>query len=156
MIKIIYIIIAVISGMFVSLHIAMNGRLSMTLKPGAGADFKSVASANMFFWVVGALTAVIYYILSFNGSPLPDFKAASKPLLIAGAIGASIVFVMSYLIPDRIGGAAAGFIYLMIGQVIMGLVLSHFGMLGSEVDPVTIKKIIGIFIIFGGVYLTVL
>ena len=63
MIKIAYILIAVVSGMFVSLHIAMNGKLSMTIKPGGGSDFKSVASANMFFWIVGALTAVIYYIL---------------------------------------------------------------------------------------------
>jgi len=35
----------------------------------------------------------------------------------------------------------------------MGAIMSQFGMFGSPVDPVTLKKIAGIVLVIGGAYL---
>jgi len=42
---------------------------------------------------------------------------------------------------------------LLAGQVIGGLIVSHFGWLGSPVQPVTIMKVVGVLIMVGGVTL---
>ena len=60
-------------------------------------------------------------------------------LLTAGVLGASLVFAIAWLIPKA--GAGPVMITLLAGQVIGGLVMSHFGWLGSPVQPITITKI---------------
>ena len=44
-------------------------------------------------------------------------------------------------------------ITLLAGQVIGGLVMSHFGWLGSPVQPVTLAKVAGVLVMIGGVVL---
>lgn len=154
--KIIYPFLTIIVGMFISLHLAMNGKLGEELRLIAGTPIKAAGAANFFFWIIGAIFAALYFFLSKPGSPLTLLSASTKPLLISGALGASIVFAVTYLIPGKVGGAGPGFLYLMAGQVLIGVLLSHFGFLGSPVDPVTIKKITGLIIIFTGMYLVVI
>jgi len=154
--KIIYPFLTVIVGMFISLHLAMNGKLGNELKAVAVTPLKAASAANLFFWIIGAVFAIIYFLISKPGSPISLLSAATKPLLISGALGATIVFAVTYLIPGKVGGAGAGFLYLVVGQVLIGMVLSHFGLLGSPVDPITLKKIAGITIIFCGMYLVIL
>ena len=45
-------------------------------------------------------------------------------------------------------------ITLLAGQIIGGMVLSHFGWLGSPQQPITVMKIIGVLIMITGVLLT--
>jgi transporter family-2 protein len=44
-------------------------------------------------------------------------------------------------------------ITLLAGQVIGGIIMSHFGWLGSPVQPVSVMKIVGVLIMVGGVAL---
>jgi transporter family-2 protein len=44
-------------------------------------------------------------------------------------------------------------ITLLAGQVIGGLVMSHFGWLGSPEQPITWAKILGVVVMIGGVVL---
>ncbi len=147
--------LTVVTGMMVGFHLAMNGKLGIELRRLAGDDLRAAAAVNAFFWIVGALVALVYFLLLRPGNPRELLVAASKPLLLAGAIGASLIFAATLLIPTRTGGAGPGFVLLVTGQVIMGLVLSHFGLLGSPVDPLTLKKFLGLGLITGGLYLTV-
>jgi transporter family-2 protein len=75
-------------------------------------------------------------------------------LLTAGAMGASLVFAIAWLIP-RIG-AGPFTLTLLTGQIVSGMAISHFGGLGSPVQPVGLKSIIGALIMFGGVVLATL
>ncbi|MBI3396688.1 MAG: DMT family transporter [Spirochaetia bacterium] len=155
MTKSLYIALTIVVGMFISLHLAMNGRLGGAFKSAAGTDVRAAAAANVFFWLIGALVAVAYYFILQPGSPLDFVSMAPKPLFLAGAMGASLVFAVTFLIPDKVGGAAYGFLFLVTGQVLMGLILSHFGWLGSPVDPVSIKKLAGLGLIALGVFVVV-
>jgi transporter family-2 protein len=70
-------------------------------------------------------------------------------LLTAGALGACLVFGIAWLIPQI--GAGPVMITLLAGQLVGGLVLSHFGWLGSPVDPISPMKLLGVVVMAGGV-----
>jgi bacterial/archaeal transporter family-2 protein len=44
-------------------------------------------------------------------------------------------------------------ITLLAGQIIGGLLMSHYGWLGSPVQPVTLAKLAGVALMIGGVLL---
>jgi transporter family-2 protein len=73
-------------------------------------------------------------------------------LLTAGAMGASLVFGIAYLIP-RLG--AGPFTYaLLAGQIVSAMVLSHYGWLGSPKQPITPMGIVGVVVMVIGIILT--
>jgi transporter family-2 protein len=60
---------------------------------------------------------------------------------------------MTYMIP-RIGVAPA-LIILLAGQLLIGSVLDHFGLLGAIQRPITSMRVIGLAVVFFGVWLSV-
>jgi transporter family-2 protein len=78
-------------------------------------------------------------------------KDVHPVLLTAGAIGACLVFAIAWIIPET--GARAVFVTLIAGQILGGMVLSHFGWLGSPVQPVTLTNAIGAALMIDGVLL---
>ena len=72
-------------------------------------------------------------------------------LLVAGALGASLVFAIAWLLPQV--GAGPVMITLLAGQVMGGLLLSHYGWLGSPVQPITLTKVAGVLVMIVGVAL---
>jgi len=54
----------------------------------------------------------------------------------------------TYLIP-RVG-ARKFFILVITGQILMGIIISHFGILESPKDAVTLKKMLGALLIVVG------
>ncbi|RPI09385.1 MAG: hypothetical protein EHM65_09200, partial [Acidobacteriales bacterium] len=72
-------------------------------------------------------------------------------LLTAGALGACLVFAIAWLIPQV--GAGSVMIMLLAGQIIGGLVMSHFGLLGSPVQPITVMRLAGTLVMIAGAVL---
>lgn len=127
-------------GVVLAVHLAMNAEVGKAIaNPRVG---------NALFWCIGALTAVIVGLTSWKAGALEPIKDINPLLLTAGAMGALLVFAIAFLIPKV--GAGALFISLLAGQVITGMVLSHFGWLGSEMEPVTLLKIVGVSLMIGG------
>lgn len=127
-------------GIILAVHLAMNGKV--------GAEINNPRVANAVFWCIGAVTAVIIGLTGWKAGALAPLKDINLLLLTAGALGAMLVFAIAFLIP-RVG-AGTLFITLLAGQVITGMVMSHFGWLGSEVEPVTLIKIVGVVLMIGG------
>ena len=127
-------------GVILAVHLAMNGKV--------GAEINNPRVANAVFWCIGAVTAVIIGLTGWKAGALAPLKDVNFLLLTAGALGAMLVFAIAFLIP-RVG-AATLFITLLAGQVITGMVMSHFGWLGSEVEPITLIKIVGVVLMIGG------
>ena len=59
---------------------------------------------------------------------------------------------------DRVAHSAGGrrsfFVILLTGQIISAMVISHFGWLGSPVNPLDIMKVSGAALMILGAYLT--
>jgi transporter family-2 protein len=64
-------------------------------------------------------------------------------------MGTSLVFVIAWLVPQV--GAGPLMISLLAGQIFGGMLLSHFGWLGSPVKQVTLVNLMGALVMMGGV-----
>jgi len=133
-------------GLVLTVHLAMNSKV------GAALDNPRVG--NALFWCIGAVMAILIGLSGWRSGALAPLRDVNPVLLCAGALGASLVFGIAFLIP-RIGAAKLTLIMLS-GQIVAGLVLSHFGLLGSPKNPVTAKALIGTLVMFGGVILATL
>jgi transporter family-2 protein len=136
-------IFTIFLGVVLAVHLAMNGKV--------GSVLNNVRVGNALFWCIGALGAVAIGLTGWQSGALSPLKSVHPALLTAGVLGASLVFAIAWLIPQV--GAGPVMITLLAGQVIGGLVMSHFGWLGSPVQPITIAKLLGVAVMIGGVTL---
>ena len=135
--------LTVFLGIVLAVHLSMNGKVGSVLaNPRVG---------NALFWCIGALTAVVIGLTGWQTGALGPLKQVHPLLLTAGALGACLVFAIAWLIPQV--GAGPVMITLLAGQILGGLIMSHFGWLGSPVQPLTMMKIVGVLVMIGGVVL---
>ena len=125
---------------------------------GSPFDERQVGSAlgnprvgNALFWCIGALTAVLIGLTGWHSGALSGLKDVHPLLLTAGALGACLVFAIAWLLPQV--GARAMFITLIAGQVFGGMILSHFGWLGSPVQRISLTNLLGAAVMICGVVL---
>ena len=139
-------VFTVFLGVVLAVHLAMNGKVGSVLNnPRVG---------NALFWCIGALAAVVIGLTGWKAGALTPLREVNPVLLTAGILGACLVFAIAWLIPQI--GAGPVMITLLAGQVIGGMLMSHFGWLGSPVQPFTVMKILGVLIMIGGVALATL
>ena len=119
--KIQYYLFTIVLGVILAVHLSMNGKVGSVIgNPRVG---------NALFWCIGAAAALAIGLTGWREGALAPLKDVHPLLLTAGALGASLVFVIAWLIPEV--GAGPLMIMLLAGQIIGGLVMSHFGWLGS-------------------------
>lgn len=133
-------LLTVFLGVVMAVHLSMNSKV--------GDALNNARVGNAFFWCIGALMAVVIALTGWQEGALAPLKSVNPVLLTAGALGATLVFAIAWLIPQV--GAGQVMIALLAGQVIGGLVMSHFGWLGSPVSPITLAKVIGTLAMVGG------
>jgi transporter family-2 protein len=131
-------------GVVLTVHLAMNGMV--------GAAINNARVGNAVFWCVGAAMALAIGLSGWQSGALAGLLRVNPILLTAGAMGASLVFGIAYLIP-RLG--AGPFTYaLLAGQIVSAMVLSHYGWLGSPKQPITPMGIVGVVVMVIGIILT--
>ena len=130
-------------GIVLTVHLAMNGKV--------GAVLDNPRVGNALFWCIGALAALLIGLSGWQADALKPLHDVNPILLGAGVLGASLVFGIAFLIP-RIGAAKLTLI-MLAGQILGGLVLSHFGWLGSPKNPISVRNIVGALVMFVGVIL---
>jgi transporter family-2 protein len=136
-------LLTIFLGVILAVHLAMNGKVGSVLNnPRVG---------NGLFWCIGALAAVLIGATGWQTGALQPLKQVHPVLLTAGVLGACLVFAIAWLIPQV--GAGPVMITLLAGQVIGGLIMSHFGWLGSPIQPITLMKVLGVLVMIGGVTL---
>lgn len=130
-------------GVILTVHLSMNGMV--------GAAIKNPRMGNALFWCIGAVGAILIGFTGWDLGALAGVKDVNPLLLTAGLMGASLVFAIAWLIPEV--GAFGVMISLLVGQILGGLVLSHFGWLGSPEKPVSMMNMIGAAVMIAGVLL---
>lgn len=136
-------ILTMFLGVVLAVHLAMNGKV--------GSVLNNARVGNALFWCIGAAGALCIGLTGWQAGALSPLRQVHPALLTAGILGASLVFAIAWLIPQA--GAGPVMITLLAGQVIGGLVMSHYGWLGSPVQPITITKLAGVLVMVGGVVL---
>ena len=141
--KIYLLILMFFIGFILTLHLTMNAQV--------GVIVKNSKMGNALFWTIGAVTALIIGASAWDSSVFTRLKDVPLWLLTAGAMGAALVFGIAWVIPQI--GAGPAFVLMIAGQVITGMVFSHYGILGSPVEPVSMMKMVGAVLLIAGVSL---
>jgi bacterial/archaeal transporter family-2 protein len=136
-------LLTIFLGVILAVHLAMNGKV--------GAAIGNPRVGNALFWCIGALGAVVIGATGWQPNALSGVKDVNPLLLTAGVMGAALVFAIAWLLPQV--GASFVMIGLIAGQVMGGMVLSHFGWLGSPVQPVSLTNVLGAAVMIAGVLL---
>ena len=106
---------------------------------------------NVPFFAIAFLSSVV--LVFVTGHKLPTMaKLAEVPawLFIAGVVSALMIFGSSYLVP-RIGTGAL-FVLLVAGQIIIGAVINHYGLLGVPEQSIsTVKFSVTVLVLAGAV-----
>ena len=142
-----YIIWAIIAGILIAVQASTNTALRLHLS--------SPWIAALTNFLVG-ITALIIIILIIR----PDTFSAMKPMIsgevplwkmIGGFLGAFFVLSVTVLAPHL--GVGRVILLYLFGQILMSVVIDHFGLFGMPVDKITIQKAIGIAFMVAGVVL---
>ena len=137
------ILIGLAGGIAVGLQSPMASMISQRL-----GVFESVFIVH----IGGALIALLP-LLFYGGGKLAQWKQLPWYTLVAGVFGLIVIGAISYMIP-RVG-VAASITTIVAGQLLVGTLLDHFGLLGAMGRPLDPTRAIGLAIVLVGVWLTV-
>jgi bacterial/archaeal transporter family-2 protein len=139
-----YVLLALAAGAMMPTQAAINNRL-------AGYVGTPIVAAFISF-MVGTLGLFLYLVIT--GTPLSNVlsvKNAPAIAWIGGLLGAFFVASSIVLVPRL--GVAMTFSLLIAGQMLVTLVIDHFGILDVPMKPVNFARIAGVLLIVGGVIL---
>lgn len=139
-----YLILAIVAGMMMPTQAAINNKLAANVGNPILAAFVS------FF--IGTI-ALFLYILA-TGIPLGNLAEAKNASLVAwtgGILGAFYVASSVLLVPRL--GVALTFSLIIAGQMLITLVIDHFGLLGIATKEISLPRLLGVTLIIIGVVL---
>jgi transporter family-2 protein len=142
-------------SIFLILLIGLAGGIAVGLQsPLASMLTQRLGTFESVFIVhVGGALAAMIPLLFLGGGKLSQWRSAPWYALLAGVFGLVVISAISYMIP-RIG-VAGSIITIVSGQLLVGMILDHFGWLGADPRPLDATRLIGMGIVLFGVWLTV-
>ena len=132
------ILMAVLMGVMLAVYLPMNSVVARYLN--------STIAASIPFFLIALITSILLLFLSGGSATILNIKSVPPYFFLAGFISAFMIVGTTFLIPRL--GARQLFIVVLAGQLIMAMVLSHFGFLESPKDPITMKKLLGASLLF--------
>ena len=141
----VYLMMALAIGLVAAIYLPMNAAV--------GRHLGSPLTATITFYSVALVTTMVLFLFVGDFSTLKNIGKVPKWLFLTGVISAFVVFAITFLIP-KIGARQLSLLGIA-GQITMAMIVSHFGMLESPQDPITLKKVIGALLLFSGAIVTV-
>ena len=131
----------VIAGGATALQAPTNARLAVALASPVNAAFMSFAIGTV---ALGILAAVLH-----TKPDLAAAKALPAWAWFGGLYGCVFVITAAWGVPRL--GAALTITLMVAGQLLLSLVLDHFGALGVPRHPIGIGRLAGVALVFVGV-----
>jgi len=127
-----------------------------TVQSGANATLNKTLQQPIFSALVVSGTNVIVYLLFaiFVGLSLPEASRVSQTpwwAWMGGALGAIYVLSM-ILFAERLGAAVFTGLTLT-GAIVTSVILDHYGLVGFRQHEVSLLRIVGCFLMIGGLAL---
>ncbi len=138
------IFIGVVSGAAIGLQGPMASIITQKL-----GVYESVFIVNLG----GVVAALIPMVFIQHGGKFSNWRELPWYVLFAGVFGLVVIAAISFLIP-RIG-VSPSMMLIILGQVVIGAVLDHFGLLGTIQRTFSFKQLAGIGVMLLGVWMTV-
>lgn len=134
-----------------SLAAGLAGAGQASISGALGRRVGTVQAAAFGAGLSAALVVGLALVLGRGGGVLTAFRQPAW-LWLGGAFGATIVLAIAYAPP--IIGTFATVALLIAGQLVAGVLIDAFGLLGSPRLPVTATKVAGLIMLAAGAALT--
>ncbi|MBN2117865.1 MAG: DMT family transporter [Anaerolineales bacterium] len=108
---------------------------------------------SVFIVHIGGALIVLLPLLFYGGGKLGQWRSVPWYVLGAGVFGLVVIGAISYMIP-RVG-IAASIVTIVAGQLLVGTILDHLGLLGAMQRALDPTRALGLAIVLVGVWLTV-
>ncbi len=138
--------LAALGGMLLPIQFLINARLSQ--------GFQSPLWATTISFVVGTLGLLVWIAArgQLGAANWPGALALPWWAWVGGLMGA--VYVSLTIITVPVVGPTALVVLLILGQMVAGTALDHFGIL-TQVEPISLQKLLGLGLVFAGTWLVV-
>ncbi len=142
--QLILIVIAIICGALLPIQAGLNAQLGKAMgQPIVAAFISCVISA------VGILVYLLF--IKVDLSAMAHVKSVSPLVWTAGLMGAFFVAATIILTPKL--GAALTFSLIVAGQMVISLILDHFGLLELPIKHINWQRVLGVILLVAGVLL---
>ena len=135
------ILIGLIGGAAVGIQAPMAGAMSERLGGTASSFIVHLSGA--------ILSGVLLFLR--GGEKMRDWQTLPWYMLIAGVWGLVLYLTISVTLP-KLGGTMM-MTLVIVGQLLVGMVIDHFGWLGVPVHPIGWERIVGILVLIAGGWL---
>lgn len=141
LVKLLFPLLALIAGMALAVQGQINGGLGRKI---------GVIEGAFFSFAIGAL-ALLFVLIFFGNGQISSVTAVPKWQLIGGVLGAFFIIVQVLVIPKI--GVSTTFLSIIVGQIILSVIIDHFGLFGAERRPVDMNKIGAVVLMFIALFL---
>lgn len=118
------------------------------------ADATGTLPAAALNFVVGAAILVVLALITGEGSGFSGVRDVSWFYIVGGGLVGAFYVTTVVLTVDNLG--AAGVVAATIaGQLTVSVVMDRMGVLGLEVAPITLERVLGAVLLLVGTYLIV-
>jgi bacterial/archaeal transporter family-2 protein len=136
---------AALAGAFIPVMAILNGRL--------GKSMGEALHASVILFGVGFVFCLTVALVLTKSLPQAADLANAKPIEYLGGFIVGFYVISATLLAPRIG--LANFIVCAVSaQIIISVVIDHFGLLGAMVRPVSMTRLAGIGLLIAGIIVT--
>lgn len=140
-VKLILPLLAVIGGMALAAQGQINGGLGKKV---------GVIEGSFVSFSVGTL-ALLFILLFFGNGNILAVGTVPKWQMIGGLLGAFFVMIQVMVVPKI--GVSTTLIAVIIGQLVFGAIIDHFGLFGGNRYPIDKQKMIAILLMLAALFL---
>ncbi|MEY4070595.1 MAG: hypothetical protein RL721_1209 [Candidatus Eisenbacteria bacterium] len=130
--RILWVLLGIAGGMAIGMQAAINAALGRTI---------GVLETAFVSFLVGAVCLGGMVVFAGNGR-LGAVVTVPWWQLVGGVLGGFYVFTMVMNVPRM--GVAPTLTTIVLGQMLMGLVLDHFGWFGVAQSPLTLSRAVAV------------
>ncbi len=137
------------------------GLFALMLVAGAGIPVMAAMNAQVGLQLQSPIAAVVVLcsvamvasITLLFTQPSPDWQLTEVPPIYFASGFLFILYIGSITFTAPIIGLGNAIFFVLLGQLIASAVIDHFGLFNSVPYALDIKRLLGILLIVGGIYL---
>ncbi|KGR76374.1 membrane protein [Ureibacillus sinduriensis BLB-1 = JCM 15800] len=139
--KLIFPLLAMIGGMALAVQSQINGGLGRKV---------GVIEGSFISFFIGTL-ALLFILIFFGRGEISAISTVPKWQLLGGLLGAFFVMVQVIAVPKI--GVSAALMAVIVGQIVLGAIIDHFGLFGGTAHPIDARKLIALVLLLFSLFL---
>ena len=139
--KILVYLVGLLGGVAVGVQSPIAGKMGQSIGGTAGS----------FIVHLGGLIFSGLLLIFRGGENIRNWHKLPWYAFFAGAFGLILYLTINYTLPRL--GSTMMIMLIIVGQLLMGMLVDHFGWFGVDVRPIDLPRIAGVLLLFAGGFL---